>query len=335
MSIFGFCLGEPQAKLSDQRKLIPAGILLCMLPEYSGASHELMYVADDRASGGVLSFIASIYESSIFETLNEDMKTTYATKFNIMLNEEAVVSAIRLAIEEVDNDAWVQKRVGAWVQLSAAVAAINASSLFDQSTILLAEDTPTMQQVAIMRQKLSEQSGAIPKETRIEYFQHIVDCATSAMGDACSIFPWAQQRKGTRSLEEDWHEKEAITHDNFQLRRFFSILMMKMCASDTDTSYRQVDTRTGTGTGTGTGIDNVHGVSIFAKSLRRIRLGAEHNYERLAQNASEPESVQEELTPRSFFDCVSSERPVHFGRLREAGKTHDETMTGPDGKCAL
>ena len=292
---------------------------MCILPEYSGASHELMYVADDRASGGVLSFIASVYESSIFETLNEDIKATYATKFKVMLDEEAVVRAIGLAIEEVDDDVWVQKRVGAWTQLSATVAAINASSLFDQSTVLLAEDTPTMQKVAIMRQKLSEQSGAIPKESRIECFQHIVDCATSAMGDACSIFPWAQQRKGTmrsRSLEEDWHEKEAIAHDNFQLRRFFAILMMKMCARDTDTSSGHE----GAGIGKGTGIDGVAGVSVFSKSLRRIRLGAEHDYELLEQTTSEPESMQEELTPRSFFDCVPTKRPVHFGRLRKAGK---------------
>ena len=167
---------------------------------------------------------------------------------------------------------------------------------------MLADDAPVMSEVAGMRMLLSEQCGAIPKDTQIECFQNIVDCATSAMGEERDIFPWAQERKATRtrSLEEDWHAQADHSWDNFQLRRFFSVLMLHMCTPDAAHSASA-----------GGGA-----ASVFSSVY--IRLSPASPPPDGQAKAGSHESAGREQPCSSFFDCHANQKLLAQGRCRSA-----------------
>ena len=206
---------------------------------------ELLFTSDGRCGGGVVPMLASLYDSKVFDVLDAEVADTYASMFapvhlDADNSERAVVQALARIITDVELGDKTPHAC-AREQLSALVSALNASSKFDADAVFLGAKTDIMSQVAKMRKIQLEQSGTISNNSHITSFQLIVDCATSAMGDEADIAPWAQRhsKNRTRSTENDWHSKSDDTWDNFQLRRHFSMMVLKIC--DDSRSQRGAD----------------------------------------------------------------------------------------------
>ena len=100
---------------------------------------QQLYPGAERCGGGAVTVIASLFESNIFETLEDVLPGTYDKMFKDMIDNKKLVECIRMLMRGVEGNRSI-KNTDAWTQLSAMVAALNGSSFFDEHKELRASE---------------------------------------------------------------------------------------------------------------------------------------------------------------------------------------------------